>query len=113
MDKMTYYYSFSNYVKKLFGSRVYKLSVNPGFSCPNIDGTLSDKGCIFCNEYGFSDSVDVTSSIEEQIIIAMKASKHKKNQAKFIAYFQNAAGTNASTLVLKKIYDSLKKFPEM
>jgi len=111
--KMEYYYSFGKYVRKRFDSRVYKLSVNPGFTCPNVDGTLSNRGCIFCNEYGFSDSVDVVSSVEEQIIEAMKKTKHKKNQAKFIAYFQNGAGTNAPTKVLKKMYDSLKQFPEI
>ena len=110
---MEYYYSFGKYVRKRFDSRVYKLSVNPGFTCPNVDGTLNNKGCIFCNEYGFSDSVDVVSSVEEQIFEAMKKTKHKKNQAKFIAYFQNGAGTNAPAEVLKKMYDSLKKFPEI
>ena len=48
------YYRFSNYLRERFGARIYKVSIDAGFSCPNKDGTLSSDGCIFCDNRAFS-----------------------------------------------------------
>ena len=60
------YYSFSDYLKEKFGEKVYKITLDAGFSCPNRDGTISSGGCIFCDESGsfskaHSSALDIRS----------------------------------------------------
>ena len=52
---MERYYSYSRFLKETFGEKVYKISIDGGFTCPNRDGTLSEGGCIFCSEGGSGD----------------------------------------------------------
>ncbi|MFH2138666.1 MAG: TIGR01212 family radical SAM protein [Candidatus Omnitrophota bacterium] len=109
----TYYYSFSEYLRQRFGVRVHRISINAGFSCPNRDGTLSDQGCIFCNEEGFSHYTGVYPSIEEQIATSMGFIRERFKAEKFIAYFQNASNTYADVDTLRQTYDVIKKFPDI
>lgn len=104
-----HYYSYNRYLKEKYGTKVRKICIDAGFGCPNKDGTLSKDGCIFCNEEGFSLQYGTERSVEKQIEDAIKTSKCKKS----IAYFQNAAGTNASCKELKKVYDAVKNYPEI
>ena len=63
-----YYYSLNEYLRKTFGEKVYKISLNGGMTCPNRDGTLSTKGCIFCSKGGSGEfSADKLLSVTEQI----------------------------------------------
>jgi len=107
-----YYYSFSEYLKKRYGQKVRRISLNAGFPCPNksSDGT---EGCIFCNENGFSDIAGSDLNIEDQIDQAITRIKKHSGTKKFIAYFQNGAGTNAKPEELKLAYDPIKHFPEI
>ena len=67
-----YFVSFGDYLKKLFGQKVYKVTLDAGFSCPNRDGTLSVDGCIFCDETGsFSRLYSNTLSVQEQLRLGM------------------------------------------
>ena len=62
------YYSFNQYLKDTFGCKVYKISINAGFTCPNRDGTLGTRGCIFCSKGGSGDFAESsTLSVTEQI----------------------------------------------
>ena len=62
------YYSFNQYLRDTFGCKVYKISINAGFTCPNRDGTLGENGCIFCSRGGSGDFAEsAESSITEQI----------------------------------------------
>lgn len=108
-----YYYSFNQYLREKFGVKVHKLSLNAGFSCPNKDGTLSREGCIFCNEEGFSRFAKTNLPLRQQIDLSMARVKKRLGVHKFIAYFQNAAGTNAQPERLKPIYDTIKEYPEI
>ena len=76
MEKI-FFNSLNNYFKKTFGEKVYKLSIDAGFTCPNRDGKISEKGCIFCSENGSGDFTgNKFDSITKQII-SQKNSFHR------------------------------------
>jgi hypothetical protein len=104
------YYSFNSYLKEKYGTRLRKISLNAGFSCPNKE---SGQGrCIYCNELGFSRFAGRDVSLREQIERSMVVLK-EKGVEKFIAYFQNATNTNAEPGKLKTAYDIIKEYPEI
>ncbi len=99
------YYSLNEYLKSTFGEKVYKISLDGGMTCPNRDGTLSDKGCIFCSRGGSGEfSADKLLSVYEQIEQAKLRIKAKSDCKKFIAYFQPFTNTYADVKYLKKIF---------
>lgn len=102
------YYPYSKYLKETFGKKVYKITLDSGFYCPNRDGTISNGGCIFCDEVGsFSRCGDSKQSIKEQIINSMAHLERQFKAEAFIAYFQSYSNTYASVEKLKEIYDSV------
>jgi len=102
------YYPFSKYLQETHNKKIYKITLDGGFYCPNRDGTISSGGCIFCDEVGsFSRCNDIKLSIQEQLTQSMeKLSAQFKAQA-FMAYFQSYSNTYANIEKLKKIYDSV------
>jgi radical SAM protein (TIGR01212 family) len=113
MNTCYHYYSFNEYLRRRFRTKVRRISLNAGFSCPNRDGKLGREGCIFCNELGFSPFAGKTLSLEEQIEHSIARAKNKDGTQKFIAYFQNATNTYASCEELKYTYDVIKGYPEI
>lgn len=110
---MNSYYKFSEYLKERFGCRVHKITVDAGFSCPNIDGTLSKNGCIFCDNYAFSPSVRKKDiPIEQQIKDGMNHGRRRYGAKKFIVYFQPYSNTYADLRTLKERYDTVRNFPD-
>jgi radical SAM protein (TIGR01212 family) len=108
------YYSLSYYLKERFGQKVYKLSLNGGMTCPNRDGTLGSKGCIFCSEGGSGDfTTSPTLSITEQIAEAKLRIKSKNIGNKYIAYFQAFTNTYADISYLRKIYYEAISHPDI
>lgn len=104
-DKNMYYYSLNNYLKEKFGEKVYKLSLNAGTTCPNRDGKLGTRGCIFCSAGGSGEfAADKNLSITEQINQAKVKVKDKIKTNKYIAYFQSYTGTYAPVEYLRKIF---------
>ena len=100
------YRSFSYEMKRIFGSKIIKLSLDGGFTCPNRDGTLGSKGCIFCGEEGSGEfaasrTLDIESQIESQKEILSK----KWNTGKYISYFQNFTNTYSTYEDLKEKYN--------
>ena len=94
--------------------RVYKVSIDAGFSCPNRDGSKSKDGCIYCDNRGFSFNSRIASlPIEEQIAKGIEFGKRRFKAEKFIVYFQAYTNTYAPLEVLKKKYDSIRKFEEV
>ena len=87
-----------------YGCKVYKLSIDAGFSCPNRDGTIGHKGCIFCSEKGSGEFAENLGSVTEKLENAKKRVEHKNKSGKYIAYFQSFTNTYAPTEVLKKLY---------
>jgi len=108
-----HYYSFNSYLKKRFGERVQRLSLNAGFTCPNRDGKISREGCIYCNDEGFSPFANTDLSLSEQIHRSIDYANKRYNAKKFIAYFQNATNTYAPLDKLKETYDVIKGFPDI
>ncbi len=107
------YLSFNDFLQTGYGERVHKLSLDGGFSCPNIDGTLSNQGCFFCNNrafnrYAYSEK-EITSQIEESILRLKK----RFGVRKFIAYFQGFTSTYAPIEELQEKFDAIRKYPEI
>lgn len=92
-----------HYLEK-FGCKVYKLSIDGGFSCPNRDGTIGTGGCIFCNDTGSGDFAVCGRSITQQLQQAKKWVEKKNKGGKYIAYFQPFTNTYAPADVLRARY---------
>ncbi|MFP4520877.1 MAG: TIGR01212 family radical SAM protein [Fibrobacterota bacterium] len=89
-------------LREIFGEKVWKLPVNAGFTCPNLDGTLSERGCSFCSNVSFSTAAYFPDkSISEQIIEKAEILRKRKKVRKFIAYFQNYSNTYAPAGILR------------
>ena len=103
------YYSFNQYLKDTFGCKVYKISINAGFTCPNRDGKIDTRGCIFCSKGGSGDfAEDAKLSITEQIESGKRRVEKKIKSGKYIAYFQAFTNTYAPIDVLKdKFYEAI------
>ena len=100
-----HYLSLNEYLRQTFGCKVYKLSINGGFTCPNRDGTLDTRGCIFCSAGGSGEfSEDSNISITEQIELAKNRVSRKIKSGKYIAYFQAFTNTYAPTEYLRKVF---------
>lgn len=97
------YYSLNEYLKNTFGEKVYKLSLDLGLTCPNRDGTLDTRGCVFCHN-GSSHFAECGEDINIQIEKAKMRIQNKTNAEKFIAYFQSFTNTYAPAEKLEKIF---------
>lgn len=108
------FYSFNRYLRDKFGGRVHRISLNAGFSCPNLDGTKSGQGCIFCNNRAFGYFVkSELKSLDEQIIQAIEFARHRYKAEKYIAYFQSFSNTYGDIDFLKEKYGSIRKFDNL
>ncbi len=101
------YNQFGVYLKNKFGVKVYKITLDAGFSCPNRDGTISSGGCIFCDDGGsFSNSHSNLLTIEEQLKADTEYLKKRFKAQKFMSYFQAFSNTYKPVNELEKIYKS-------
>lgn len=101
------YNQFSAHLKNKFGAKVYKITLDAGFSCPNRDGTISKGGCIFCDDGGsFSQAHSNLLSIEEQVKVGIKNLSERFKAEKFMSYFQAFSNTYKPVGELEKIYNS-------
>lgn len=103
---MTRYNKFSEYLQQKFGCRVYKISLDAGFSCPNRDGMISLDGCLFCDPRGGSGrkSGQAHIPVKKQIEAGMTGLNKKYKAEKFIAYFQTFTNTYAPIEKLTQLY---------
>ena len=101
------YNQYSAYLKQKFGVKVYKITLDAGFSCPNRDGVISKGGCIFCDDGGsFSQAHSNLLSIEGQIEAGVKTLSERFKAQKFMSYFQAYSNTYKPVKELEKIYNS-------
>ena len=99
------YKSFHEYCREVFGCKVYKLSIDGGFTCPNRDGTVGVGGCIFCSAYGGGEFAEgLCQSVAIQLEQAKKRVAAKNKNGKYMAYFQSFTGTYAPLDHLKQLY---------
>jgi radical SAM protein (TIGR01212 family) len=100
------YYSLNYFLREKFGEKVFKISLDAGFSCPNRDGTISKGGCVFCSERGSGDfagnrNYSITSQFQD-----IKAMMNKKwKTGKYIAYFQAYTNTYGNISLLREKYE--------
>jgi len=109
------FHSLADQNKQRFGSRIQKVSVDAGFTCPNRDGTKGTGGCTFCNNKGFSPSYcHEDPSITNQINEGLTFLKNRYKKAEiFVAYFQAYSNTYASLHVLKQRYEEALSHPDI
>lgn len=110
------YYSLDYYLKEKFGEKVYKIALDGGMTCPNRDGTLDTRGCIFCSSGGSGDfAVHKKTFVTEQIndAITLLKSHGKKTGSKYIAYFQSYSNTYASADYLRSLYMEALNHPDI
>lgn len=98
------YISANDYYKEKFGCKVYKLSLDGGFTCPNRDGTAGTGGCIFCSGLGSGEFAEGGTDISQQLEKAKKRVAAKIKDGKYIAYFQSFTNTYASIEKLRKLF---------
>lgn len=109
------YFSLDYYLKQIFGEKVYKVSLDGGMTCPNRDGKLDTRGCIFCSAGGSGDFAapqgqSVTMQINDAIA-GIRQAKHVGN--KFIAYFQAYTNTYASVEYLRALFTEAIQHPQI
>ncbi len=100
------YNDFNSYLRGLYGERVQKITVDAGLTCPNRDGTISRKGCIYCNAKGSgTGAYSKGMSITEQLIKSRSYIAKKYKAKKYLVYFQSFTNTYAPVAKLKTLYD--------
>lgn len=108
------YYSFHAMLQERFGEKVYKLALNGGMTCPNRDGHLDTRGCIFCSAGGSGDfAADSTFSITEQIETQKAQILKKRPVNKFIAYFQAYTNTYGPIRHLETVFTEAISHPDI
>ena len=106
----------NEYFRNRFGQKVYRIALDGGFTCPNRDGTLDTRGCIFCSGYGSGDfassrDLSITEQIEEGKALVSK--KMPDGNSKYIAYFQAFTNTYAPVKKLKVLYTEAIDHPDI
>ena len=100
------YNDYTSYLKNKYGTKVYRIGLDAGFSCPNRDGTKGTGGCIYCDESGSRSPYSKKNlSAAEQLTERIEYLKTAHSAKKFIAYFQAFSNTYAPVTHLKEIYD--------
>ncbi|MBQ7416338.1 MAG: TIGR01212 family radical SAM protein [Oscillospiraceae bacterium] len=98
------YRTLNEHYRETFGCKVYKLSLDAGMTCPNRDGTLGNRGCIFCSAYGGGEFAEGGSSIADQLQKAKQRVQRKIKGGKYIAYFQAFTNTYAPVERLRALF---------
>ena len=100
------YHSLDHMLREQFGEKVYRVALNGGMSCPNRDGKLGTRGCIFCSQGGSGDfAASAALSVTEQIDIQIRSLSRKRPIHKYIAYFQAYTNTYAKVELLRQMYE--------
>ena len=108
------YYRFSRYLRQQFGERVYRVSLDAGFSCPTRDGHLGTGGCLYCNNSSFSrDRSKNLPPVKTQLIRGIEVARERHKATKFLAYFQAYTNTYGSIKELERLYRSVLDVPDV
>ena len=113
-DSNKRYYTLDYFYKHKFNSKVFKVSLDGGFTCPNKDGTLGTNGCIYCSKSG---SAEYAGNRKDDLITQFNKVKdmmhNKWKKAKYIGYFQANTNTYAPVNILKEKYETILKIPNV
>ena len=111
---MNYYYSLNDYLKETYGEKIYKIAIDAGLSCPNRDGKIDTRGCIFCSAGGSGDfavSRKDFPTVSAQIRAGISLFSGKNVGSRFIAYFQAYTNTYGPIWYLEKIFTEALRHP--
>ena len=113
-DSNKRYHTLDYFYKHKFKSKIFKVSLNAGFTCPNIDGTVGTKGCIYCSKSG---SGDFAGNPNDDLIKQFETIKNivlnKWPKSKYIGYFQARTNTYAPLSILKEKYETILSLPNV
>lgn len=107
------YPSIGAYWRNRFGGRVWRVSLDAGFSCPNRDGTAGTRGCVFCDPAAFSPSFGDKRSVAEQLEAGIRRARARTGAKYFAAYFQPRTNTHAPVERLRALWGGVAEFPEV
>ena len=109
------YRDYNTYLKEIFGQRVQKISLDAGLGCPNRDGGISGKGCVYCDQKGSGTGAKIQRdiSIKEQLSTGIEWAKKRYGALKYIAYFQSFTNTYAPVEILKDLYGQALSYEGM
>ncbi|MCA9105850.1 MAG: TIGR01212 family radical SAM protein [Planctomycetales bacterium] len=110
------YYAYSFHLRQLHGERIQKVSIDAGFTCPNVDGTVAVGGCVFCDNRSFSPSRRLPGRrrmILDQIDEGIRRIKRRYDCDRFQAYFQPATNTYAPVDRLREVYEAAIEDPRI
>jgi len=108
------YHTLNYYYKNKYGIKIFKVSLNGGFSCPNLDGTIGFGGCIYCSKSGSGEfGGDKNKSLTEQFYEMKEVVNKKHIPCKYVGYFQARTNTYADLDTLKKKYEEVLAIPDV
>src|SRR5436853_7842199 len=106
------YYSFSRFLRERFGQKVYRVTIDAGFTCPNVDGSVAIGGCVYCDNRSFSPNRRLPRvPVREQVSRGVEILQKRYRADSFIAYFQAATNTYAPVDRLRRLYDEALEHP--
>lgn len=106
-DSNKRYHTLDYFYRHRFGCKVFKISLNGGFTCPNIDGTVGTRGCIYCSRLGSGEFAGKSCDDLVKQFDDVKGVMNNKWSGKYIGYFQARTNTYAPVSVLKEKYETI------
>ena len=111
-DSNKRYYTYDYYLRRTYGGKCAKVTLDAGFTCPNIDGRCATGGCIYCSERGSGDfALDARLPLREQYAIQVERIKRKWDTDRFIPYLQAHTNTYAPLARLREVYEEVLSLP--
>jgi radical SAM protein (TIGR01212 family) len=108
------YYRYSTYLRQTFGEKVYRISLDAGFTCPTRDGCLGTGGCLYCNNASFAaDRSENLKPVRDQLVEGIERAKKHRKTKNFLAYFQAYTNTYGSVRKLETLYRSVLDIPDI
>ena len=108
------YRSFSGFLRERFGTRVYRVTIDAGFTCPNVDGSVAVGGCVYCDNRSFSPNRRLPrAGVREQVRRGVAILQKRYGANRFLAYFQAATNTYAAPDRLRRLYDEALDHPQI
>ena len=108
------YRAFSAFLRERFGTRVFRVTVDAGFTCPNVDGTVAVGGCVYCDNRSFSPNRRLPRTpVREQVCRGVTILQKRYRANRFLAYFQAATNTYAPVEKLRRLYDEALDHPQI
>src|SRR4029077_1716187 len=108
------YYPLSRFLRDRFGGKVYRVTVDGGFTCPNVDGTAAVGGCVFCDNRSFSPNRRLPrTNVRAQVERGIELLDKRYGAKQYLAYFQAATNTYAPLAKLKRLYDEALEHPRV